>query len=51
MMQRRTDGQFDWTRWMNLTPSAGTGPDQAAFGMWYIYIEATSPRKQGDVAV
>ena len=34
-----------------MTPSQDTGPAGAATGQYYIYIETSSPRVQGDVAV
>ena len=50
MIQRRDD-EFDWTRWNNSTPTNGTGPDMAASGEWYIYIETSGPQVNGDAAV
>ena len=41
---------FDWTRWEGSTPSELTGPEAANSGQYYIYIEASNPRKNGDVA-
>ena len=32
---------LNWTRFSGGTPSGGTGPNQAANGNWYAYIEAT----------
>ena len=48
---RRTNDQFDWTRISGPTLSQNTGPDQAALGAWYIYIETSHPKRQGYAAV
>jgi len=45
-----TDDNFDWTIFDQPTPSDPTGPDQAYSGRWYIYIEASDPRKLNDTA-
>ena len=45
-----SDDQFDWTRHSGKTPSSPTGPDMAASGSYYIYIEATG-RREGDTAM
>ena len=50
-MVQGIDDNFDWTRNTGPTPTGGTGPDQAAQGQWYIYIETSSPQSQGDAAV
>ena len=50
-MIQRIDDQFDWTRNRGKTPTRRTGPDAAAAGQWYIYIKASYPRTNGDVAV
>jgi len=42
---------FDWTRWTGGTPSGGTGPGSAFEGTHYLYIETSSPRRNGDVAI
>ncbi|WP_372809165.1 glycosyl hydrolase, partial [Pontiella sp.] len=34
-----SDDDFDWTRNSGPTPTAGTGPDSASDGSWYLYIE------------
>ncbi|XP_078360460.1 low choriolytic enzyme-like [Oculina patagonica] len=46
------DDKFDWTRKSRATPSGGTGPsgDHTSGKGYYMYIEASSPRKQGDNA-
>ena len=41
---------FDWTLWKGATPSKETGPDRAYSGDFYLYIEASNPRRQGDNA-
>ena len=43
--------QFDWTRQSGRTPSGFTGPERAYTGKYYIYIEASDPRKPGDEAM
>jgi len=46
------DDDFDWTvKTGGSTPSKGTGPDDAADGSTYLFIEASAPRKKGDKAV
>jgi len=44
---------FDWTRNQGSTPSSGTGPsaDHTSGNGYYMYIETSSPRQQGDKAV
>ncbi|XP_068711848.1 MAM and LDL-receptor class A domain-containing protein 1-like isoform X1 [Montipora foliosa] len=45
------DDDFDWTLRKGTTPSSGTGPIADVSGNgYYAYIEASSPRKQGDNA-
>ncbi|XP_020605209.1 uncharacterized protein LOC110044027 isoform X4 [Orbicella faveolata] len=53
--QNLTDDDFDWQRHTGDTPSIQTGPmyDHSKGyrgGGYYLYIEASSPRKQGDIA-
>jgi hypothetical protein len=48
-MNERGD-EFDWTRQRGRTGSCGTGPSSAANGGYYIYIETSYPRRQGDMA-
>ncbi|CAF0847412.1 unnamed protein product, partial [Rotaria sordida] len=44
-------GDFNWTRHTESTPSTGTGPTTGADDSpYYIYIEASSPQKEGDRA-
>ena len=50
MVQDKTD-DFDWTIHKGATPSHGTGPDTAADGSWYMYLEASNPRQLGDEAL
>ena len=48
--QDKTD-KFDWTRHYSGTSSTGTGPSSGAGGHgYYMYIETSSPRVQGDTA-
>ena len=46
-----TRGVFNWTLSSGTTPSYNTGPDEAKFGLNYMYIEASDPRVQGDEAI
>jgi len=41
---------FDWTRDSGGTPSNGTGPSTGNGSTWYMYIETSSPRSNGDIA-
>jgi hypothetical protein len=52
--QQLTNDQFDWQRHRGPTSSYGTGPSSdhtsgTASG-FYLYIESSQPRKQGDIA-
>jgi len=49
-MTQDTADQFDWTLYSDPTPSDSTGPDFPYDGNFYIYIEASSPRKPNDEA-
>ena len=49
-MTQRLDDQFNWTRSNEPTPSSDTGPDIAHSGSWFIFIEASQPRVNGDAA-
>merc|ERR1712226_759419 len=42
---------FDWTLGTGSTPSEETGPSVASQGFYYMYIEASNPRKEGDEAL
>jgi len=42
---------FDWSRKSGGTPSRNTGPNGAADGRHYLYIETSHPRKAGDKAI
>ena len=50
MSQDRND-DFDWTIWSGSTPSDETGPERAYNGKYYIYIEASNPRRRDDKAM
>ena len=50
MVQSRED-KFDWTLKKGPTPSIPTGPDSAYNGKYYIYIEASKPRRYNDRAM
>jgi len=41
---------FQWTLWSGPTPSADTGPAKAFNGLYYLYVEASRPSIQGDMA-
>jgi len=45
------DDNFDWTRKIGETPTAGTGPMTAVDGQAYMYIETSHPQKEGDTAI
>jgi subtilisin family serine protease len=42
--------KFDWTR-AGRTPSYNTGPGQASHGSYFLFIEASWPRRQNDNAI
>ncbi|XP_052711506.1 MAM and LDL-receptor class A domain-containing protein 1-like isoform X2 [Crassostrea angulata] len=42
---------FDWSTRQGSTPSSDTGPSSAYEGETYSYIETSSPRTEGDVAI
>ena len=50
IQQEVTGDDFDWTLKSGKTPSYNTGPTWAFDGRYYIYIEASRPRKYGDKA-
>ncbi|PQV46975.1 MAM domain-containing protein meprin/A5/mu [Jejuia pallidilutea] len=41
---------FNWTRDSGGTPSSGTGPSTGNSSTWYMFIETSSPRTNGDTA-
>jgi len=43
--------QFDWSRTKGKTRSISTGPTEAADGRYYLYIETSEPRVEGDSAI
>ena len=46
-----TTDDFNWTRGSGNTPSGQTGPSTGWFSTYYMYIEASHPRVQGDEAI
>lgn len=50
MFQSAINDEFDWTLTNQTTPSELTGPSEASSGKYYIYIEASNPRQEGDRA-
>ncbi|XP_061186515.1 uncharacterized protein LOC133194600 [Saccostrea echinata] len=44
-------GTFRWTRHSGSTSSSDTGPNSAYRGLYYAYIETSSPRQLGDNAI
>jgi hypothetical protein len=51
MFTNSKSDKFDWTRKSGRTPSYGTGPGKASSGSYYLFIEASWPRRNGDTAV
>ena len=51
MFQQTTTDDFDWTRQTGQTDTLGTGPNGTLFGEYYIYTEASNPRRENDRAV
>jgi len=49
--QENGGDKFDWSIKSGKTPSYNTGPDRAAAGSNYLFIETSHPRKKGDKAV
>jgi hypothetical protein len=49
MWKQSTQDDFDWSRG-KATPSGSTGPGAAADGTYFLFIETSSPRKNGDAA-
>lgn len=47
----KIDDNFDWTRKSGKTPSSRTGPSGAADGRYYMYVETSAPRKEGEKAI
>ena len=44
------DPLLHWTLWSGPTPSAQTGPSKAFNGHYYLFVEASRPSIQGDMA-
>ncbi|CAC5363971.1 unnamed protein product [Mytilus coruscus] len=51
IFQDSTKDEFDWTRRANSTGTSRTGPTSAAEGNYYLYTEASFPRRNGDRAI
>ena len=47
-MTQLSNDKFDWTRHEGSTDTAGTGPDSAQQGQYYMYTEASGYRSLGD---
>lgn len=50
-LQNVDSDDFDWTLHSGSTPSSATGPQSAKSGQYYMYIEASAPRSEGDKAI
>nr|XP_022320901.1 uncharacterized protein LOC111123092 isoform X1 [Crassostrea virginica] len=50
-LQNIPTDNFDWTLNSGGTPSTSTGPSSAHSGKYYMYIETSQPRSQGDKAI
>ena len=49
---RQTENDdFDWRWYSGSTPTYDTGPEYAASGDFYLYIETSPPREAGQKAV
>lgn len=51
MWSQSKNDQFDWTRLSGRTRSCMTGPNGAADGRYYMYIETSCPRRSGQKAI
>ena len=49
-LSQATDDNFDWTLNTGATASRHTGPAAAKTGTHYVYMEASEPRRLGDMA-
>ena len=50
-MQHEWPGaSFNWSRHEGSTQTTETGPSKAYSGKYYIYTEASHPRREGDTA-
>ena len=49
-MEQDNGDQFDWSLGKGSTPSGQTGPRRAYNGDFYIFIEASKPRRHGETA-
>ena len=50
-MIQSTDDDFNWSMNNGSTATQETGPEHAAQGEWYIYIETSSLQREGHVAM
>ena len=50
-MTQEWNDQFDWSLQTGPTRSQETGPPGAYSGQYYVYIEASNPRKRNDQAM
>ena len=46
-----SEDNFDWKRTRQATPTSDTGPNSANKGSYYIFTEASSPRREKDQAM
>ena len=50
-LSQSLDDSFNWTRQSGETGTRDTGPGGASEGEFYVYAEASHPRKQGEIAM
>ena len=49
-LEQDSRDDYDWMLGSGSTPSPHTGPRAAYNGDYYLYVEASKPRKKGDEA-
>ncbi len=49
--EQSQNDDFDWTTRSGSTPSSNTGPDSAAEGSYYVYMESSSPNYSNKRAI